>query len=66
MQAAKRKPAFCRDFQETGPGRQTLIDACAQEIVRFRFPLLQGFPGILLKTSQQINRILPVRIEISM
>ena len=56
MQAAKRKSAFCRDFQETQPGRQTLIDACAQESVRFRIPLLQGFILISVKTLRQMNR----------
>ena len=47
------------------PGRQTLIDACAQEIVRFRFPLLQGFPENLLQTLQQINRKTQISTDIS-
>ncbi len=39
-QAAKQNRAYCRDLKKSS--RQTLINDCAQEIVRFRFPLLQG------------------------
>ena len=43
MQAVEVYACIPHGFQWKKPCGQTLFDACVLEIVRFRFPLLEGF-----------------------